>query len=164
MNTYSFDVKFFTFCPKFSPDSYVEFLKKLFRYNFSEIFEKPRHILKFFETSPYFLQFYSRFILRWKIPKRKSHKYFHMLFASCWGGTSRNKSQKGRYKEEKPRLFFRKTGFVHSRSGSYYALFLGSFGLKNLPDIRHCVYWVLTEIWAPDSSHKILNKFYIRHY
>jgi len=43
---------------------------------------------------------------------------------------------------------FRKTGFVQSRSGSCYALFLGSFGMKILPDIHHCVYWVLAEIWA----------------
>ena len=43
---------------------------------------------------------------------------------------------------------FRKTSFVHSRSGTYYALLLGYFGPKYLPDIRHCVYWVLAEIWA----------------
>jgi len=54
---------------------------------------------------------------------------------------------------------FRKTSFLHSRSETYYALFLGSFGLKFLPDIRHCVYWVLAKIWAPNSSHKIGNKF-----
>jgi len=50
-----------------------------------------------------------------------------------------------------------------SRSGTYYALLLGYFGMKFLPDIRHCVYWVLAEIWAPDSSHKIGNKFFIHH-
>ena len=58
---------------------------------------------------------------------------------------------------------FRKTGFVHSRSGTYCALLLGYFGLKFLPDTRHCVYWVLALVWAPDSSHKIGNKFFIRH-
>jgi len=60
-------------------------------------------------------------------------------------------------------LCFRKTSFVHSRSGSYYALLPGYSGLKFLPDVRHCVYWVLAEIWAPDSSHKMCNKFFIHH-
>ena len=35
--------------------------------------------------------------------------------------------------------------------------------MKFLPDVRHCVYWVLAEIWAPDSSDKIGNKFFIHH-
>jgi len=51
------------------------------------------------------------------------------------------------------------TSFVHPRSGTYYALLLGYFGMKFLPDIFHCVYWVLADIWARDSSHKIDNKF-----
>ena len=64
----------------------------------------------------------------------------------------------------KARTFcFRKTSFVHSRSGTYYALLLGYFGLKFLPDIGHCVYCVLAGIWHPNSSHKICNKFFIRH-
>ena len=56
---------------------------------------------------------------------------------------------------------FSETNFVHSRSGTYYALLLRCFGLKFLPDGCHCVYWVLAEIWGPDSSHKIGNKFFI---
>jgi len=59
---------------------------------------------------------------------------------------------------------FRKTNFVHSRSGTYYALLLGYFGLKFLPDIRDCVCWVLAEIWTPDSAHKIGMKFSINHF
>ena len=58
---------------------------------------------------------------------------------------------------------FRKTNFVHSRSGTYYALFLGCFGLKSLLDVCHLFYWVLIDIWAPDSSHKIGNKLFINH-
>jgi len=58
---------------------------------------------------------------------------------------------------------FRKTSFVRSGSWTYYALLFGCFGLKFLPDIRNCVYWVLAEIWASDSSHKISNKFFIDH-
>ena len=64
----------------------------------------------------------------------------------------------------KARTFcFRKTNFVHSRSGTSYALLLGYIGLKFLPDIGHCVYCVLAEIWNPNSSHRISNKFFIRH-
>jgi len=33
--------------------------------------------------------------------------------------------------------------------------------MKFLPDVRHCVYWVWAEIWGPDSSHRIGNKFFI---
>jgi len=58
---------------------------------------------------------------------------------------------------------FRKTSFVQSQSGTYYALILGCFGLKFLSDLRHCVYWVFAEIWAPDSTHKTGNKLFIYH-
>ena len=37
------------------------------------------------------------------------------------------------------------------------------FGQKFLPDVRDYVYYVLAEIWATDSSHKIGNKFFIHH-
>jgi len=67
-------------------------------------------------------------------------------------------------RERKARtFFFRKTNFVHSRSRTYYTLLLGYFGVKFLPDVRHSVYWVLAETWAPDSSHKIGNKFFIHN-
>ena len=57
--------------------------------------------------------------------------------------TNHRKKIRGR----KGRTFcFRKTGFVHSRYGTDCALLLGYFGLKFLPDIRHCVYCVLAEI------------------
>jgi len=58
-------------------------------------------------------------------------------------------------------FFFQKTCFVHFRSGTYYALLLGCFGLKHLADVRHCVYWVLVEIWALDSSHQTGNILFI---
>ena len=72
--------------------------------------------------------------------------------------------QKKKIRGRKARTFyFRKTSFVHSRSGTSYALLLGYFGLKFLQVILHCVYWVLAEIWAPNSSHKIWNKVFIHH-
>jgi len=74
--------------------------------------------------------------------------------------TNHKKKMRGR----KARTFcFRKTNFVHSRSGTYHALLLAYFGLKFLPNVRHCVYWVLPEILVLDSSHRIDNKFFIHH-
>jgi len=72
--------------------------------------------------------------------------------------------QRKKIRGRKSRTFcFRKTGFVHSRSGTYCALLLGYFGLKFLLDIRPCVHWVFAEIWAPHSSRKARNKFFIHH-
>ena len=62
--------------------------------------------------------------------------YFNVLFAPCEGGMSINKSQKG---------------------------YIGKKSKDILPDIRHCVYWVLAEIWSPDSSHMIFDKKFIHH-
>jgi len=54
---------------------------------------------------------------------------------------------------------FRKTSFVQSRTGTYYALLLRYFCLDCLPDIGHCVYWILAKIWDPNLSHTICNNF-----
>jgi len=120
---------------------------------------KQQGLVKFVKFRPTFCNF----ILCWKIVLTNSHKYFHVLFALCEGGTSLNKSQKGDIGKKSQDILFSETGFVHSRSGSHYVLFLGSFGLKILSDIRHCVYWILAEILVPDTSHKIFNKFFIHH-
>jgi len=65
-------------------------------------------------------------------------------------------NHKKKIRRRKVRTFFvRKTSFVQSWCGTYYALFHGCFGLKSLPHVHHCVYWVLAEIWAPYSSHKL---------
>ena len=56
---------------------------------------------------------------------------------------------------------FQKTSFVHFRSGNYYALLLGYFSMKFLPNILHCVNWVLSKIWDPNLFHRICNKFFI---
>ncbi len=150
-------MKFIAFCPKFSPDSYLKFKEKLFRVNFSEILWKTK-AWKICEISPYFLQFFSWVHIALKI--------WISIFICCLHPSkeARPKKSPKLVIEKKSRTYcFRKTGFVHSRSGSDYALFLGSFGLKILPDIRHCIYWVLGDIWAPESSHKIFNKFCIHH-
>jgi len=58
---------------------------------------------------------------------------------------------------------FPKTNFFHSRFWTYYALLLEYFGRIFLPDVLHCVYSLLTKIWAPDSFQDIGNKFFIDH-
>ena len=86
---------------------------------------------------------FCNFILGLYRAEKNSQEHFRMLFAHRQGGTSINESQ-NKIRGRKARTFcFQKTGFVHSRSGTYYASLLGYFGLKLLPDIRHCVYWVL---------------------
>ena len=55
-----------------------------------------------------------------------------------------------------------KTSFPKTKRPEFSSLYL-HFGLKFLPEVRHCVCWVLAEIWAPVSSHKIDNKFFIHH-
>jgi len=74
------------------------------------------------------------------------------------------KNPRKKIRGRKARTFcFRKTSFVHSRSGTYHVLLLAYFGLKFLPDVRDIVCRVLGEIWAPDSSHRIGNQFFIHH-
>jgi len=137
------------------------FRKKLFRENFSEILCKPRlSSTKTSEILPYFLKLYSRSILRLK-------KFTWVLsYVVCTQVRRHVHKQitKTRYGGRKARTFcFRKTSFVHSRFGTWYALLLGHSGLKVLPDVRHYVYWVLAEIWAPDLSQKIGNKKKFHH-
>jgi len=87
-------------------------------------------------------------------------------FVCCfhpWKEARPQTNDKKKIRRRKARTFcFWKTGFVHSRSGTYNASLLGYFCLKFLLDILHCVYWVLVEVSAPDSFHKIGNKFFIR--
>jgi len=99
-----------------------------------------------------------------RIALKISHTHFRMMFAPRQGGTSINESQKEDTWKKRQDVLFSENRFCYSRSGTYYALLLGYFGLKFLPDIRHCVYWTLAEVWAPNQSHKIGNKSFIRHY
>jgi len=95
--------------------------KNYFGRIFHKFYWKPRRSsTDTCEISPYFRQFYSRFVLRWK----NSHKYFHMLFVPRYGGTSINRLQKKDTGMKSQYVLFRKTSFVHSRSGTYYALLL----------------------------------------
>ena len=162
VNTHPFDLEFVAFCPKFSGDSWEEFQEKK---NYSgRIFQKfcvnqGYPLPKLVKYRPIFCNF----ILGPYCAEKNSHKHFHMVFATRQGGTSINESQKEATGRKAKTFCFRKIGFVHSRFGTYYALLLGYFGLNFLLDIRHCVYWVLTEVWALDSSTKIDNKSFIRH-
>ena len=162
MNTHSFDLKFVAFCPKFSWDSYVEFQEKNISREFFRNFvqTKTTHPLpklaKFRHT-------FCNFILGlYCVEKIYTSTFICCLDPGKKTGPLINHKKKtwGR----KTRTFgFRKTSFVHSQSGTYYSLLLGYFGLKFLSDICHCGHWVLSEIWALTSSHKICNRFFIHH-
>ena len=98
---------------RFVPNS-VEILtwnkrKKLFREDFSELLCKPKlSSTKSCEFSPYFLQFHSGSILRWK----NSHNYSHMLFAPKKGGTSIKKSQKEDTRKKSHDILFSENQFL----------------------------------------------------
>jgi len=107
---------------RFVPNS-VEILGWNFRKNYSgRIFQKfcanqgyPLQKLVKFQSN------FCNFILGPYCAERNSHKHFRMLFASRHGGTSINESQKKNTGNKIQDIFFRKTGFVHSRSETYYA-------------------------------------------
>ena len=132
----------------------VEFLrgvhgKKLFRENFSEIFMQTKAIL--YQNLWNFALLCAVFILRMYCTEKIHTSTFICCLRPC-KATRPQTNHKKKIRGRKARtVFSRKTGFVHSRSGTYYALLLGCFGLKFLPDVRHCVYWVLEETWAQDS-------------
>ena len=52
--------------------------------------------------------------------------------------------------------------FGSSRSETYYALFLGCFDMKVLPEVPYCVYWVVAKVSSLNSFHMICNKNFIQ--
>ena len=136
----------------------VEILTWNFKKNyFGRIFQKfsANQGTKTCEILPYFLKIYSGSYCAEKI-----HTSSFICCLNPGREACLQKNHKKKIRGRKARTFyFRKTSFLHSRSRTYYPLLLGCFVLKVLPDVHHCVYWVLDEIWAPDSSHKIRNKF-----
>jgi len=93
------------------------FKKKLFRENFSEIcanqgYSLPK-LVKFRPNS-------CNFIMDSYCAEKNSHRHFRLLFAPRQGGTSINESQKEDTGKKTRTFCFRKTGFVHSRSVTYY--------------------------------------------
>ena len=96
-------------------------------------------------------------------------KKIHTSTLICWFHLGKEAHPQTNHKKKiggrKAMTFsFRKSSFVHSWSRTYNGLHLGYFCLKFVPDIRHCVYWVLDKIWPLDLSHNIRNKFFIPHY
>ena len=148
-NTHPFDQKFVAFCPKFSGDSYVEFQEKTipgecFR-NFVQTKVIPyRNLWNFALLSE--ILFWVRIALK---------KFTQILSYVVWTQARRHvhkKNHKTKIRERKARTFcFRKTSFVHPRSGTYYALLLGYFGLEFLPDVLHRVYWDLRPRFVPQD-------------
>jgi len=161
VNTHLFDLKFDAFCPKFSGDSWVEFQEKTIPGEFFRNFVQTEAII-YQNLWNFGLISAISFWVRIALQK------FHTSTLVCCLHPGRepcpSTNHKKKIRGRKAMTFcFRKTIFFHSRCGTYYALLLGYFGMKFLSDIRHGVYWVLGDVWAPDSSHKISNKFFIRH-
>ena len=151
--------------PKFSWDSTIRFQQEILLLKFSINFLHSKALL-FLDLRNFALVsvFFSVFILRWKNPKTFTQVL--SLFLSNQGGMSKKKTQKKIYGRKARTISFQKNKFSSlfcSRSGCYYTLFLQCFDLKFLPDIPCCVYWVLAEIWASNSFHKIWNEFFIHH-
>jgi len=99
------------------------FMKKLFWENFPEILCKPRlSSTKTSEILPYFLQFLFRVRITLKnLMQVLSYAVCTQVRTHVHKRITKKKIQ-GR---KAMRFCFRKTSFVHSRSGTYYALLLG---------------------------------------
>ena len=135
MNTHPFDLKFVAFCPKFSGDSCVEFQEKTISGEFFRNFVQTK-TTKTCEISALLSA-----ILFWvRIALKKSTQVLRYVVCTQVRRHVHKQITKRRYRGRKARTFgFRKTSFVHSRSGTCYALLLGYFALKFLPDVRHFV-------------------------
>ena len=158
-NTHPFNLKFVAFCPKFSGDSYVEFQDKSITGEFFRNFVQTKAILY---RNLWNFALLSEFLLWVHIALKKFTQVLSYVVCPQVRRHVHKKNHKMKIRVRKSRTFsFRKTSSVHPRYGTYYTLLLGCFGHKLLPDVLHRIYWVLAEIWAPDSSHKIGNKFFI---
>jgi len=106
---------------------------------------------------------FCNFIMGPYCAERNSHKYFRMLFPSRQGGTSINESQKEDTGKKSQDVLLSENWFC-------------SLSVWDLLRLTPWVFW--SEIftrhsslcllsfgwgWAPDSFHKIGNKFFIRH-
>ena len=132
MNNHPFDLIFVAFFPKFNRDSYMEFQQKIILGNFSKTLYKPRlSSFKICEISPYFLQFYSGFELCRKIPKKFTQVLSHVVCMLLRRNVHKQVT-KGNTGKKIQEVFCQKTSFVHSRSGTYYALYPWVFWSETL--------------------------------
>jgi len=95
--------------------------------------------------------------------EKNSHKHFRMFFAPRQWDTSINESQKEDTGKKNKDVLFLENRFSSLSVWDLLRITPWVFWSQFLPDIRHCVYCVLAEVWAPDSSQKIGNQFLIRH-
>jgi len=92
-----------------------------------------------------------------------AHKHFLMCFAPSQGGASINESQREETGKKTQHVLFSENRFCSLSVWDSLRLTPWVFWSEIFTRHSHCVYWVLAEVWAPDSSHKIGNKFFIRH-
>jgi len=105
---------------------------------------------------------FCNFILGPYCAERNSHKQFRMLFPPRQGGTSINESKKEETGKKKKDVLFSKNRFCSLSAWDLLRLTPWVFWSEIFT--RHSsLCWVLAEVWAPDSSHKIGNKLLIRH-
>jgi len=97
-----------------------------------------------------FSEYLCRSRLLWKLVK------FRLTFCNFYSGFVSRWKNSGRSLFEKPVLLILCLGLTTR-------YFFWCLCLKFLPDVRNFIHWVLAEISAPDSSHKIGNKFFIDH-
>ena len=161
MNTHPFDLKFVTFYPTFCGDSCVEFQEKTILGEFFRNYGQTKAII--YQNSWNFaLRSEILFLVRIAL-KKFTQVLSYVVCTQVMRHVHKQITKKKIRGRIARTLCFRKTNFVHSRPETYFALLPEYSALKYLPDVRHCVYWVLAKIWAPDSSHKIGNKFFIHH-
>jgi len=95
--------------------------------------------------------------------ERNSHKHFRMLFAPRQGSTSLNESEKEDTGKNSQDVLFSKNRFCSLSVWDLLHLIPWVFWSEIFTRHSSLCYWVLAEVWAPDSSHKIDNKFFIHH-
>jgi len=92
--------------------------------------------------------------------EKNSHKHFCMLFSPKQGGTSINESQSEDTGKKSQDVLFSENRFCSLSVWHLLCLTPWVFWSEFFTDIGHCVYWVLAEVWAPDSFQKIGNKLF----
>jgi len=165
VNTHPFLVKFVTFCPKFSRDSYVEFQNKTIFGEFFINFVKTKAIssTKNLWNFVLLLQFFSRTILHWKIPKKIKNVLSYVLRTLLRRHVHKKKHKKEIGKKIHD-VLFSKDRFCSLSVWDLLRLIPLVFWSEAFT--RHVSFCVLSfpEFWVSNSSHKICNKFFIHHW
>ena len=120
------------------------FSKKLFWKKFLKFCEKPRvSSTKIYVISPYSLQFYSGFILRWKILKKFTQVLSYVLFTQLGRHVHKQIKKQGIGKKIQDAFFFEKPVLFTLGLGLITPYSLGLF----VWDIYHTFFIVCANFW-----------------